>query len=241
MANITEQEAIEMLKYRINTASKVIGTGTDGKAFEDIELAIKALENQISLKNEEDLIKQAIESAHCRIYRLMKQNEGSTFAHQEKAKNQQELMKITIKALEYYRDNKNKVTPSAESEEAIHAEWTTSVDDFDDGFGEREYPFCSNCHTGVYKHDAKNYCPNCGAKMNNKKIPKFKIGDEFYINQTMPSSYNPSSMVRVCGYYCVTKIDRLSYKEFIIYYLTQSCGSHMIRAREDILEKCEKK
>ena len=33
-----------------------------------------------------------------------KQNEGSTLAHQKKAKNQQELMKITIKALEYYRD-----------------------------------------------------------------------------------------------------------------------------------------
>lgn len=52
---------------------------------------------------EYDLINQAIESAKCRIYRL-KQNEGSTLAHQKKAKNQQELMKITIKALEYYRD-----------------------------------------------------------------------------------------------------------------------------------------
>ena len=31
-------------------------------------------------------------------------NEGSTLAHQKKAKNQQKLTKITIKALEYYRD-----------------------------------------------------------------------------------------------------------------------------------------
>ena len=53
--------------------------------------------------HEYDLINQAIESAKCRIYRL-KQNKGSTLAHQKKAKNQQELMKITIKALEYYRD-----------------------------------------------------------------------------------------------------------------------------------------
>lgn len=53
--------------------------------------------------HEYDLINQAIESAKCRIYRL-KQNEGSTLAHQKKAKNQQELMEITIKALEYYRD-----------------------------------------------------------------------------------------------------------------------------------------
>jgi hypothetical protein len=54
--------------------------------------------------NEYDLINQAIESAQCRIYRL-KQNEGSTLAHQQKAKNQQELMRITIRALEFYRDN----------------------------------------------------------------------------------------------------------------------------------------
>ena len=53
--------------------------------------------------HEYDLINQAIESAKCRIYRL-KQNEGSTLAHQKKSKHQQELMEITIKALEYYRD-----------------------------------------------------------------------------------------------------------------------------------------
>ena len=44
-----------------------------------------------------------IESAKCRIYRL-KANSGSTEAHQKKAENQQELMEITIKALEFYRD-----------------------------------------------------------------------------------------------------------------------------------------
>ena len=54
--------------------------------------------------HEYDLIDQAIESAKCRIYRL-KQNEGSTFAHQRKAKHQQELMDITIKALEFYKEN----------------------------------------------------------------------------------------------------------------------------------------
>ena len=52
---------------------------------------------------EYDLIEQAIESAKCRIYRL-KANSGSTEAHQKKAENQQELMEITIRALEFYRD-----------------------------------------------------------------------------------------------------------------------------------------
>lgn len=51
-----------------------------------------------------DLINQAIESAKCRIYRL-KLNSGNSYAHQEKSKNQQELMKITIDALEYYKNN----------------------------------------------------------------------------------------------------------------------------------------
>lgn len=57
-----------------------------------------------SYNHEYDLIEQAIESAKCRIYRL-KQNQGNTLAHQRKAGHQRELMKITIKALEYYRDN----------------------------------------------------------------------------------------------------------------------------------------
>lgn len=55
--------------------------------------------------------------------------------------------------------------PTIDAKPIVHAKWIVSKDDFDDGFGERDYPFCSNCHTGVYKHDAKYYCPNCGAKM----------------------------------------------------------------------------
>ena len=52
---------------------------------------------------EYDLIERAIESAKCRIYRL-KANSGSTEAHQKKAENQHELMEVTIRALEFYRD-----------------------------------------------------------------------------------------------------------------------------------------
>lgn len=49
------------------------------------------------------LIDQAIESAQCRIYRL-KQNPGESYAHQIKTENQIELMDITIKALEFYKE-----------------------------------------------------------------------------------------------------------------------------------------
>lgn len=64
---------------------------------------IKSCKECSAYNHEYDLIEQAIESAKCRIYRL-KQNSGNTLAHQKKAEHQRELMKITISALEYYRD-----------------------------------------------------------------------------------------------------------------------------------------
>ena len=70
----------------------------------DSKFSIESCKECKNYNKEYDLIDRAIESAQCRIYRL-KQNEGSTLAHQIKAKNQQELMLITIKALKYYRDN----------------------------------------------------------------------------------------------------------------------------------------
>lgn len=41
---MTENEAISRIKYRIKTTTDIIGKGIDGKAFEDMEMAIKALE-----------------------------------------------------------------------------------------------------------------------------------------------------------------------------------------------------
>lgn len=64
---------------------------------------IKSCKECSSYNHKYDLIEQAIESARCRIYRL-KQNEGKTLAHQKNTKHKKELMDITIKALEYYRD-----------------------------------------------------------------------------------------------------------------------------------------
>ena len=49
------------------------------------------------------LIDRAIESAKCRIYRLNRDGDYSP-SHQTKAKNQQELMRITIEALEFYKN-----------------------------------------------------------------------------------------------------------------------------------------
>ena len=50
---------------------------------------------------------------------------------------------------------------------AEDAEWVMALDDFENGWGEREYPRCTNCHRGVYKHDAGSWCPFCGKRMKN--------------------------------------------------------------------------
>lgn len=50
-----------------------------------------------------------------------------------------------------------------------YQEWVMVKDDFDDGYGEREYPHCSKCGRGVYNHDAGKYCPFCGSPMLNPK------------------------------------------------------------------------
>jgi hypothetical protein len=46
-----------------------------------------------------DLIKRAIESARCRLYKV-RARESYSIDHQKKAENQTELMNITIEALE---------------------------------------------------------------------------------------------------------------------------------------------
>ena len=40
---MTAKEAIKSIQYRIDTASEIAGKGEDGKAFEDLEMAIQVL------------------------------------------------------------------------------------------------------------------------------------------------------------------------------------------------------
>lgn len=58
-------------------------------------------------------------------------------------------------------------TMLVDTKENDNAEWVMAIDDFENGWGEREYPHCSNCHRGVYRHDAGSYCPFCGKPMKN--------------------------------------------------------------------------
>lgn len=47
---MTENECINKIKWRIDIASAIAGDGEDGKAFEDLEMAIQALEDMQKLK-----------------------------------------------------------------------------------------------------------------------------------------------------------------------------------------------
>ena len=47
---MTRQDAIKKIRYRIDTATEIAGKGTDGKAFEDLEMAIADMEKQIPKK-----------------------------------------------------------------------------------------------------------------------------------------------------------------------------------------------
>lgn len=77
--------------------------------------------------------------------------------------------------------------------------------------------------------------------MDNKKMPRFNLGDVFYINQAVPSLNDSLRMICFQGDYRVTKIDNEPDEESIFYHLTQACGGHTICVIEDILEKSEKK
>lgn len=51
---MTKEQAINLIRYRIDTATEIAGKGADGKVFEDLEIAIKALE-ELNLYEENGL------------------------------------------------------------------------------------------------------------------------------------------------------------------------------------------
>lgn len=51
------KDAIERIKWRIETIEDIAGKGTDGKALEDLEMAVRALELQEKGKLKEDPVK----------------------------------------------------------------------------------------------------------------------------------------------------------------------------------------
>ena len=66
-----------------------------------------------------------------------------------------------------YENGETTEARTVEARTVVYAEWIMAVDDFEDGNGNREYPHCSKCNRGVYRHDAGSWCPFCGADMKN--------------------------------------------------------------------------
>lgn len=64
---MTEQEAIEKMRYRIDTATEIAGRGKDGKAFEDMEMAIKALETIDKIENIIKIEQQPTSCEHTKL------------------------------------------------------------------------------------------------------------------------------------------------------------------------------
>lgn len=64
---MTEQEAIEKMRYRIDTATEIAGRGKDGKAFEDTKMAIKALETIDKIKNIIKIEQQPTSCEHTKL------------------------------------------------------------------------------------------------------------------------------------------------------------------------------
>lgn len=88
-----------------------------------------------------DLIKRAIESARCRLYKV-RARESYSIDHQKKAENQTEIMNITIEALEKQIPKK-----------------VVNFEKACDTYG--DCPRCGESHW-FEGDDAFKYCPECG-------------------------------------------------------------------------------
>lgn len=64
---MTEKQAIERIRYRIDTASEIAGKGEDGNAFEDMEMAIKTLETVDKIENIIKIEQQPTSCEHTKL------------------------------------------------------------------------------------------------------------------------------------------------------------------------------
>lgn len=91
-----------------------------------------------------ELIKQAIESAKCRVYKLNFDLNGEISAHhQKKAENQKELMEITVDALE------KRLQKEVIDESKIYGIWRVGT--------------CPSC--GEVVRNSEKYCGECGQSL----------------------------------------------------------------------------
>lgn len=93
-----------------------------------------------------DLIKRAIESAKCRLYKV-RVRDSYSIDHQQKAENQTELMNITIEALEKQIPKKPYIQQDERNNDCFECPNCDSFIGFAVDCKDEHYqiPFCPNC------------------------------------------------------------------------------------------------
>lgn len=124
------EEAILMMRNRIDTASEIAGKGTDGKAFEDMEMAIEALK-EIQQYREIGTVEQVRNQKHNleMAYKIISDYEA-------------------IGTVEECRKAVEKQKPKAPAVDKYHHDccpncgWVVAGDT---GYGKEYLPHCENC------------------------------------------------------------------------------------------------
>lgn len=85
---MTESEARSKIKYRIEVAREIAGNGVDGKAFEDLEIAIQALKEireyrEIGTVEELQALKEKNEPKKVEYEEYRKEEEGEGYPYCE--------------------------------------------------------------------------------------------------------------------------------------------------------------
>lgn len=60
--------------------------------------------------------------------------------------------------------------PTADVAPVVHGHWIDNGDYVTTAYGCLSVCECSNCHTDVTLGEHDDFCPNCGAKMDGKKV-----------------------------------------------------------------------
>lgn len=87
------EEAILMMRNRIDTASEIAGKGTDGKAFEDMEMAISALK-ELQQYREIGTVEECREAVEKQKPKKPIKQKGNCFSKGKSGEEQHEIILI---------------------------------------------------------------------------------------------------------------------------------------------------
>jgi hypothetical protein len=170
--SMTESEAIERMKYRIATAKEAVGSGADGKAFEDMEMAIEALEEiqqyrAIGTVEEVKALKDDFWKLNemCREYSALGTVEELKAIKQWKSDIIESFSKYDVNSVDELMKRFRELTEKAEPKKPY-------IQQVEIDFYEHDCMECPSCDSFLgYASDCKdehyqdNYCPHCGQRL----------------------------------------------------------------------------